>query len=58
MSEYKIVAKNDPHAVHSIGYFGECGKQKAQGLCDNGYCARHWANKEQAKAGFKVQKVN
>lgn len=54
MSKYKIVAKNNNLAVHSVGYYGDGGKKKAQGRIDSGYCARHWADKEQAKRGFIV----
>lgn len=51
---YKIVAKSDHLAVHSVGYYGDLGKQKAQSMCDEGYCARHWSDKKQASIGFEV----
>ena len=51
---YKIVSKDDPMAVHSVGYYGESGRKKAQERCDNGYCARHWSDREQAEHGFMV----
>ena len=58
MSEYKIVAKNNPHAIHSVGYFGDYGRRKAQKRCDSGECARYWMDKEQAKIGFRVVLVS
>ena len=51
---YKIVAKNDKLAVHSVGYYGEQGKEKAQSIINTGYCAKFWADKEQARQGFIV----
>ena len=54
MTKYKIVAKNDKLAMHSSGYYGEQGKEKAQGKIDSGECAKYWADKEQAKQGFIV----
>jgi hypothetical protein len=40
--EYKIVLENDPLAVHSVGYYGDRGRKKAQDRVDSGYCGRHW----------------
>lgn len=51
---YKIVAKDDSLAVHSVGYFGDYGKAKAQECIDSGECARFWMDKEQAAKGFVV----
>ena len=57
MKEYKIVANNDPLAVHSRGYYGDYGKGKAQARCDSGECGRYWMDKEQAAQGFHVVEV-
>jgi len=46
MSAYKIVARDNHLAVHSSGYYGGDGKNKAQERCDDGYCAKHWSDKE------------
>ena len=54
--KYKIVSIANPSAVHSVGYDGERGRKLAQERCDNGYCARHWEDKEEASKGFKVVK--
>jgi hypothetical protein len=43
--KYKIVEKNNIRAVHSVGYYGEAGKQKAQNRIDTGECHRYWSNK-------------
>lgn len=53
-AKYKIVAKNDKLAVHSVGYHGEQGRDKAQRKIDSGECAKYWADKEQARQGFIV----
>ena len=42
MKTYKIVAKTDRLAVHSIGYFGEEGRKKAQDRIDSGCCSKYW----------------
>lgn len=54
MAKYKIVAKNDNLAIHSVGYYGEQGKEKAQNMIDSGYCGKFWMDKEQARQGFVV----
>lgn len=46
MNEYKIVEKENRLAVHSCGYYGDTGKNKAQAIIDSGYCIRHWMNKD------------
>lgn len=38
---YKIVEKSNPLAVHSIGYWGEDGKKRAQARIDSKDCNRH-----------------
>lgn len=47
-NSFKIVERDDSLAVHSIGYHGAEGKARAQERIDNGYCIRHWMNKEAA----------
>lgn len=54
MTKYKIVAKNDHLAVHSVGYYGVSGREKAQNRVDSGDCAKFWMDKEQARQGFIV----
>lgn len=51
MAKYKIVAKNNNLAVHSVGYYD---RAKAQRMIDSGECARYWLDKSQAKQGFVV----
>jgi len=52
--QYAIISKDEPLAVHSIGYHGESGKKRAQARIDNGECAKFWSDKEQAVKGFRV----
>lgn len=40
---YKIVEKNNPLAVHSVGYYD---KEKAQERINSGDCKKYWMNKE------------
>ncbi len=54
-NSWKIVEKDDRLAVHSTGYHGDSGKQRAQERIDSGYCIRHWLNK---KAAFIVVPEN
>lgn len=51
---YKIVAKADPLAIHSIGYHGESGRIKAQSRVDSGECGQFWTDKALVAKGFKV----
>ena len=43
---YKIVEKNNHLAVHTIGFYGEQGKEKAQALIDEGYYKRFYPDRE------------
>ena len=51
MRSYKIVTKDAPHAVHSIGYQHE---QWAQDVIDADGFADGWINDETAVNGFIV----
>jgi len=42
---YKIAERDDKNAVHSIGYHGESGKERAQKRIDSGECIKYWTNK-------------
>jgi len=47
---FKIVAKLDKHAVHSVGYYS---KEKAEKVArDNP--GKFWTDQELAKGGFEV----
>lgn len=50
--QYIITEKENKNAVHSVGYWGEQGKKKAQARIDKGECIRYWTNK---KASFVVR---
>lgn len=39
---YKIVEKNNMHAVHSVGYYS---KEKAQARIDSGECSKYRSDK-------------
>ena len=43
---YKIVEKLNHLATHAIGFYGEKGKEKAQGLIDEGYYKRFYPDTE------------
>lgn len=43
--KYKIVEKNDIYSIHSIGYYGDEGKKKAQQRIDTGECRKYWSDK-------------
>ena len=45
MTSYKIVQKNNPNLVHSVGYHGEEGKQKAQNRIDTGEAIKYYTDK-------------
>ena len=44
--KYKIVEKDNIHAVHSVGYHGDSGKELAQQRIDLGECKKYWARKD------------
>ena len=43
--KYKIVEKDNIYAVHSVGYYGDAGKEKAQKRIDTGECHKYWSDK-------------
>lgn len=52
---YKIVAKGDRLAVHSVGYWS---RERAQAVVDSGEAGRYWEDKELAAQGFEVVEDN
>lgn len=46
MEKYKIVEKGNIRAIHSVGYYGEEGKNKAQKRIDTGECHKYWSDKD------------